>query len=270
MAIIWYVFRFLRHQVNSQTEQQGGLVKGGIRLSYSKNSLGQRGSSHPAGINTSMFGGIAHTVALAGMSSNSNGPSGSNHIPASAGSYGLQLQHGQSPGSSSAPIPIQANGAATSLSPTAQPFTSPRSRYFGSSPGSLPTGPQSASTTSGRTDVYAYPNSANPLSSSASPSGSGGGGLNINGANGNGHPSGTNISNGNGNSNGSGNGQFSPMSSPIRTPASFSWVSSGPVGVGNGYGGGGYEGFGAGLGSLDGAASAWSAGGLTGQSTHSH
>ncbi|WVO15152.1 hypothetical protein L204_102796 [Cryptococcus depauperatus] len=58
----------------------GGLVKGGIRLSYSKNSLGQRGSYHPSQINTSsasLYSGLAHNVPLAGMGMSS--PTSASH-----------------------------------------------------------------------------------------------------------------------------------------------------------------------------------------------
>ncbi|KAK4688241.1 hypothetical protein P7C73_g1866, partial [Tremellales sp. Uapishka_1] len=193
----------------------GGLVKGGIRLSYSKNSLGQRGTSYPSGISTSMFGGIAHTVALAGMSSpnNSTGPS----------QYQIQGQH---PHPSSVPIPMASQrgyeNQQGALSPTAQPFnlasqqaqaTSPRSRYFQQQ--SQPPQP--------------LPNQ-NP----------------------------------NANQN---QGQFSPMSSPIRTPASLSWLSSsGPSGgmqqAQQGYG---FDPFANQIGSLNGAASAWGQGGHNSQ-----
>ena len=194
-------------------------MKGGIRLSYSKNSLGQRGSSHPAGINTSMFGGIA----LAGMSNPSTSTSQPGP-PGPGGGYGLQLQ---STPQSVPNRPIES----TSLSPTAQPFnatlpmaTSPRSRYFGTSP------PNTGK------DQMGYPgqgqggyNSFPPGSGSQPPSAvSGGGG---------------------------GGGQFSPVSSPIRTPASYSWVSSGGT---NGYGFDPFAGHGM---SLGGAASAWGQGG---------
>jgi hypothetical protein len=198
--------------INSHAHNQAGIVKGGIRLSYSKNSLGQRGSAHPAGTNTSLFGGIAHTVALAGMSS----PSSQN------GNY----SNGNGAGPHSAPIPmpndVRRGSEVSGLSPTAQPFnvslpiaTSPRSRYFGSSPS------QNGPTTS----------TAQPIPHSSS----------------------------------SQSGSFSPVSSPIRTPASFSWVSSGSTGIGGvGNGGYGFEPFsphsnGGGL-SLSGAASAWQQG----------
>ncbi|ORY26951.1 hypothetical protein BCR39DRAFT_506429 [Naematelia encephala] len=202
----------------------GGLVKGGIRLSYSKNSLGQRGSAHPTGISTSMFGGIAHTVALAGMSTP---PSANSQNSGANYAHGLQLQ--------SAPIPqppdLRRGSEATGLSPTAQPFnatlpmtTSPRSRYFGTSPNKEAV----ASATFGSfTPGAAVPTAINPPNNGANPPGS-----------------------------------MSPVASPIRTPASYSWVSTsggGQGGVGNGYG---FEGFSStgGLPSLDGAASAWGAG----------
>jgi hypothetical protein len=252
----------------ADTAFQGGLVKGGIRLSYSKNSLGQRGSMHPAGLNTSMFGGIAHTVALAGMSS----PSSAN---ANSNTYGLQLSHVQGHGGSqitpglggqgphSAPIPmpgdLRRTSDATTLSPNAQPFnaslpvaTSPRSRYYGSSPGAVSSNGGAMSATS--------------PSFSFAPGSLGAGGS-----------SGASSSNGSGGSNGtttqpiptpgaghhSGSDQFSPVASPIRTPQSYSWVSSGARSQGGAVGNGGY-GFdpfsphsGTGL-SLGGAASAWS------------
>jgi len=205
---------------NQLTADQGGLVKGGIRLSYSKNSLGQRGSSHPTGINSSILGGIAHTVALAGMSS----PSTSNSVPGPG--YGLQFQPGSGPNSQSAPISVRRSGDGMSLSPTAQPFnatlptaTSPRSRYFGSSPPNSSKDPQGG--------YHSYPpNSQPPSVVGPGPGGNG--------------------------------GQFSPVSSPIRTPASYSWVSSGGS---SGYGFDPFAGHGM---SLGGAASAWGQGGQGG------
>ncbi len=210
-------------------------MKGGIRLSYSKNSLGQRGNSHPTGINTSMFGGIAHTVALAGMSS----PSTSNSNPGPG--YGLQLQQGSMPTPQSAPIPMTRPTEGTSLSPTAKPFnatlpmaTSPRSRYFGSSPPNSSKEPQGG---------YGIPSNSQPPSAMGPGPGGNGGGQ--------------------GQGQGQvqvqlpgqqGGGQFSPVSSPIRTPASYSWVSSGS----NGYGFDPFAGHGM---SLGGAASAWGQGG---------
>ncbi|WRT63108.1 uncharacterized protein IL334_000011 [Kwoniella shivajii] len=239
----------------------GGLVKGGIRLSYSKNSLGQRGNAHPSSLNPSMFGGIAHTVALAGMSMTSpttasaqpipinNGQGGS--LPVSAGanvSYGLQLQQGgpsqghQSPATASiSDSRRDANGPSsqsTSLSPTAQPFNislpnpaSPRSRYFTANPPSKAPSPSDApsSSFSGSSSAVPIPSanaSFQPFSSSNTSSG------------------------------------FSPVSSPNWTPASFSWKSSGAAassGVG-GFGGFDFVGAGTALGSLNGAASAWGAG----------
>ncbi|WVR03016.1 hypothetical protein IAU60_000005 [Kwoniella sp. DSM 27419] len=204
----------------------GGLVKGGIRLSYSKNSLGQRGNAHPAGTSGGLFGGIAHTVALAGMSMTS--PGATHPIPIANGGYGQGMGDSRDSRRESA--------AGTSLSPTAQPFnislpnpTSPRSRYFGTTPtsasslkGPSPDGPAQSSTAvpipAGNTFQPFTQGSSGPSPSSG----------------------------------------FSPMSSPIRTPASFSWKSSGP----STSGGFGYE-FGSGiqLGSLNGAASAWGAGG---------
>ena len=186
-------------------------------MSYSKNSLGQRGNSYPTGINTSMFGGIAHTVALAGMSSPST--STSNVGP----SFGIQSPQGPLPTPQSAPIPLQRPGESVGLSATAPPFnaplpmaTSPRSRYYGSSP------PNSGK------DLQGGYNSFPPMSQP---------------------PPGINIGPGiNG-------GQFSPVASPIRTPASYSWVSSGGS---NGYG---FDSFASHGMSLGGAASAWGQGG---------
>lgn len=141
-------------------------------------------------------------------------------------SFGLQLHQSapaSGPGSSSAPIPVQpgshsAPQLATSLSPNAQPFalpsTSPRSRYFGSTPpsaisggGAAPVPVPGSSKTDPNASYHAFQNA------STSPS--------------------------------TASGQFSP----VRTPGSISWVSSGTGVTGNG----GYVG----LGSLDGAASAW-------------
>ncbi|WVQ94615.1 hypothetical protein IAU59_001695 [Kwoniella sp. CBS 9459] len=271
----------------------GGLVKGGIRLSYSKNSLGQRGNAHPSGINTGLFGGLAHTVALAGMSvaspttatahpipingvGNGNGASGyggnagQGPMTAAPGGpgYGLQLQQGRGSGElrdreqpqppATAPIAdtrrdssLTGGGSSsqgTSLSPTAQPFnislpnpTSPRSRYLG------PT-----------------PTSTNARLPSPSDGGNGGLSTSFSGAS---HSSAIAIPNsgtfqpfGQSTSSGPSSG-FSPMSSPIRTPASFSWKSSGPT-PGTTGAGFGFE-FGSSnvqLGSLNGAASAWGAG----------
>ena len=187
---------------------QGGLIKGGIRLSYSKNSLGQRGSAHPPGINTPMFGGIAHTVALAGMSPTTT--------PSNA--FGLQGLNGHS-GPQSAPLPMpgmpgdgRRGSEGTSLSPTAQPFnaslpvtTSPRSRYFGTSPtnmsGNMPI--KEPTSGSGSAGGMAF-NSFSPTSNAGA------------------QP----IPTGPGNQGNNGGGQFSPVSSPIRTPQSISWVSS--------------------------------------------
>ncbi|WVW81152.1 hypothetical protein I302_103143 [Kwoniella bestiolae CBS 10118] len=243
----------------------GGLVKGGIRLSYSKNSLGQRGNAYPSSLNTSMFGGIAHTVALAGMSMSSPTSTPAHPIPINNGQtsqaplsagpntgYGLQLQHGQQQPPATAPIPDlrresdgnTSQAQSTSLSPTAQPFnislpnpTSPRSRYF--TPGSSNKVPSPS-------DV---PSSSFTGGSSAVP---------IPSANSTFQPfSSSNPSSG-----------FSPMSSPIRTPASFSWKSSGaPPGAGTsagGFGGFDFASTGTALSSLNGAASAWGAGNAAG------
>ncbi|WWC90262.1 uncharacterized protein L201_005195 [Kwoniella dendrophila CBS 6074] len=258
----------------------GGLVKGGIRLSYSKNSLGQRGNAHPSALNTSMFGGIAHTVALAGMSMNSptNTPShpipinngqvgqGSNSAGPTAG-YGLQLQHGIPQGQIPATaVPdlrrdsnfsngnsVQAPHQTTSLSPTAQPFnislpnpTSPRSSRYFQQPGTTSTSNKVPSPSD-----LASPSSFTGTSSAAVP-------IPSNNSNSTFQPfSSSNPSSG-----------FSPMSSPIRTPASFSWKSSGAPPGNNGSGVGGFGGFefasttanNTTLSSLNGAASAWGAG----------
>jgi hypothetical protein len=219
-----------------------GLVKGGIRLSYSKNSLGQRGNSHQQGMNNSMFGGIAHTVALAGMSS---APANQFAAPGGGapGSYNLAVTQ---------PVPIgppsnsgsasgrPSDAPASSLSPTAQPFnaplppTSPRSqRFYERAPGS------SGAPGSGANVVQPQPQSAlaagkadpsSPFNSFNSTATTPGGG-------------------------------FSPVSSPIRTPASLGWVSSS---TGNAATGtfGGFDAFAIphhSLGSLNGAASAWGA-----------
>lgn len=216
-----------------------GLVKGGIRLSYSKNSLGQRGNSHQQGMSSSMFGGIAHTVALAGMSS----PPANQMAPGSqgGGNYGLSQPVPIGPPSNQNQDPRRASdGPSSSLSPTAQPFnaplppTSPRSQRFygnerqpssgapGSNPGSAQSQPSNLNT--GQDPASAF-NSYTPTATTPG-------------------------------------GQFSPVSSPIRTPASLGWVSSS---TGNAAGSGTFGAFDAfgmphhGLGSLNGAASAWGA-----------
>ncbi|WVQ82785.1 hypothetical protein IAT38_004917 [Cryptococcus sp. DSM 104549] len=276
----------------------GGLVKGGIRLSYSKNSLGQRGNAHPSALNTNMFGGIAHTVALAGMSLTSP-TSGAPHLipsaasapgagavganpangPMSAGAgqgYGLQLQQGARRGSdrdgvrepATAPLAdmrresaVSAGGLSngTSLSPTARPFnaplpslsssastnpTSPRSRYFQPQP--IPGNPNKLSPTesAGSFSTSTGQQSGVPIPSAGSS------------ANSSFHPFGQLGSSSNSTS---ASASFSPVSSPIRTPASFSWLSSSAGTGGGGLGGYGYEfgGSGVPLGSLNGAASAW-------------
>ena len=194
-------------------------------------------------MNTSLFGGIAHTVALAGMSAPQNGQ------PNAA--YGLQL-HTHQP--QSAPIPMPGDvrrgsevSGPSGLSPTAQPFnaslplaTSPRSRYFGTSPSTANNGNPSSYSTTHSTS------SSNPSSQSHAQSVP----LPI-----------SPPTNGNG-------AQFSPVSSPIRTPASFSWVSSGSVGGAVGNGGYGFDPFSMGSQpgglSLNGAASAWGQGGSSG------
>lgn len=206
-------------------------------MSYSKNSLGQRGIGHPAGNGGLPFGGIAHTVALAGMTQNSYGAPAA---PPSNPGFGLQLHgHGQSapPGPTTAPIQTNSQQQqhaqsapsaqpSTSLSPNAQPFalpsTSPRSRYFGPTSSTVPVPVPNAQGDPNAT-YHAFQNA------STSP--------------------------------GAASGQFSP----VRTPASFSWVSSGSGVTGNG----GFV-----LGSLDGAASAWgstpSSGGTTGIGQANH
>lgn len=214
-----------------------GLVKGGIRLSYSKNSLGQRGNSHQQALNQSMFGGIAHTVALAGMSS---GPSG-NQLGPNPGGYAM---------AASQPVPIgppnaqggadrRASDAPSSLSPTAQPFnvplpTSPRSqRYYGPGeprPGISST--PSANNVNPGSSTMPTKSDGSAAFSSFAPSSAGQGGFS------------------------------SPVSSPIRTPASLGWVSSSANNANstsaNTYGA--FDAFAIpphGLGSLNGAANAW-------------
>lgn len=222
-----------------------GLVKGGIRLSYSKNSLGQRGNSHQQAMNSSMFGGIAHGVAVAGMS---NTPSGTPLAPGQQGSYSL---------AASQPVPIgppsgnqggsggdrRGGEGPSSLSPTAQPFNAP-----------LPTSP--------RAQRFYDPATLDRQNSSGSASGSA-------------NSQATAIPGGGGKSEAAFNsfgpssvqGGFSPVSSPIRTPASLGWVSS-SSGPGSGNTFGGFDAFGIqphhGLSSLSGAANAW------GQSNSNH
>lgn len=204
-----------------------GLVKGGIRLSYSKNSLGQRGNSHQQGMGGSMFGGLAHTVALAGMSGPAGAPgNGQGPYPMSgSGSQPVPIgpPSGNQPGNS------DRRQEASSLSPTAQPFnaplpTSPRSqRYYGrdsersSGASTANMNQQGTSIPQGKQDGF---------STFSPPSVSQQG--------------------------------FSPVSSPIRTPASLGWVSSSGSNSGNAFGA--FDAFGLpphGLGSLNGAASAW-------------
>jgi hypothetical protein len=200
-------------------------VKGGIRLSYSKNSLGQRGVNHSGPGGPGFAGAMPVMGMIQGYNQNSNSAG-----PGSSFGHELQGQgHSAPPGPSTAPMPINhghhqhftqsaPNGAP--LSPNAQPFalpqTSPRSRYFANGPGSGPGPasvpvpvPNSKSDPNASFQAFQSPNSAGTSS------------------------------------------QFSPVGSPIRTPGSFSWVSSGSGMNGNG----GYGGFT--LGSLDGAASAW-------------
>ena len=140
-----------------------------------------------------------------------------------AAGFGLQSQQGNPPVHQSGPIAIQRTGEGMSLSPTAQPFstalpvaTSPRSRYFGSSP------PNSSIDQPSSYNSYSQ-NSQLPSAPIPATGGNA--------------------------------GRFSPVPSPIRTPASFSWVSSGGS---NGYGFESFAGHGM---SLGGAASAWGSGG---------
>lgn len=206
-----------------------GLVKGGIRLSYSKNSLGQRGNSHQQGMGNSMFGGIAHTVALAGMTS---GPANNQLAPGAPGGYAMAAAQpvpiGPPSGAASANDPRRPSDIPSSLSPTAQPFsaplpTSPRSqRYYGNE----------LQTPTGTT-----PQSSSVQSQSAMPDGSFNTFAQATAA----------------------QGGFSPVSSPIRTPASLGWVSSSSGNTSSGAFGG-FDAFAIphhGLGSLSGAASAW-------------
>ncbi|BEI83810.1 hypothetical protein CcaverHIS002_0404140 [Cutaneotrichosporon cavernicola] len=213
-----------------------GLVKGGIRLSYSKNSLGQRGNSHQQAMGNSMFGGIAHGVAVAGMS---NAPSGNQMAPGppGPGSYSM---------AASQPVPIGPPGGQagdrraaegpSSLSPTAQPFNAPLApspgsqRFYDSGPldRQNSSGSASGSTASQATAIPGAGGKTEAAFNSFGPSSVGGG--------------------------------FSPVSSPIRTPASLGWVSSSaaPGSSGNTYGG--FDTFGMqhhGLPSLNGAANAW-------------
>jgi RNA recognition motif-containing protein len=219
------------------TDIQNNLVKGGIRLSYSKNSLGQRGASHAPGAGAPGFGPVPHHVPMTGMPPPGQGynqtpglayglpPNGHQGQSAPSGTHGQTLYNpSQVPMPHSAPI---ASGQpSTSLSPNAQPFalppTSPRARYFVAPPngGSSGAQPVPVPVPSAKSDS----NGSFPAFQSSSHSAS-------------------NAS------------QFSPVGSPIRTPGSFSWVSSGSGINGNS----GYSGFT--LGSLDGAASAWGAGG---------
>jgi hypothetical protein len=166
-----------------------------------------------------MFGGIAHTVALAGMSQTPTGPGHSSDIsPHSFSSLGLShagtdTRHRDN----------------TTLSPTAQPFTiptassassgstqatSPRSRYFAppsTSVGSEPRSSGFSAFASVSTHASATPI---PASKNAGPAASGFPG------------------------------------SPIRSPTGFSsWVSTGSAG--NGYSGQGFPS------SLGGVASTW-------------
>jgi hypothetical protein len=220
-VIVWCVVVF---KIMDKADKQNNLVKGGIRLSYSKNSLGQRGASHPAGNGNPGFGGMPHNVGMGGLASPT-------HAYQQIPGYGLPNGHqGQSapPGPGSAPLynpqgsmshsaPLASGQPSTSLSPNAQPFalppTSPRSRYFGAPPngnGPAPL-PVPVPVPSSRSDPNASFSAFQGTSSN----------------------------------------QLSPVGSPIRTPGSYSWVSSGSGVNGNS----GFSGFT--LGSLDGAASAW-------------
>ena len=204
------------------------------------------------------------------MSSPSNGPNG-NGNGANYPGTGLQLSNsGPAPGGpQSAPIPmpndLRRGSEHSGLSPNAQPFnaslpvaTSPRSRYFGSSPSkpdyaynapppiSIPTGPASMGHNQGQGQNQQHGQSQNQGSGGQAGQGQGPSAQPIP------QPPQQNSA------------QFSPVSSPIRTPASYSWVSSGSTstaGVGNGcYG---FEPFSHGTGtglSLSGAASAWQQG----------
>lgn len=136
---------------------------------------------------------------------------------------------GNQPGSSD-----RRQGEASSLSPTAQPFnaplpTSPRAqRFYGGGRDSERT----SGTSSGNT---------NQSQGTAIPQGSKQDGFNTFSP-----PSGVSQQG------------FSPVSSPIRTPASLGWVSSSGSNSNNAFGA--FDAFGLpphGLGSLNGAASAW-------------
>ncbi|ODN73661.1 hypothetical protein L202_07208 [Cryptococcus amylolentus CBS 6039] len=256
----------------------GGLVKGGIRLSYSKNSLGQRGNNHPPQLNTSLYSGIPHNVPIPGLGMTSPSsasvalPNGS----ASAGPmpYGLQHQQaslslrdrererGGEPGTApladlrreSAPASHGHSNAhfsplsGTSLSPTAQPFnialppTSPRNHYITSPiPHRIsPTESASSSYNSNPTPSGSNSNS-NSASHSASASGvpipstrsSGSAFQPFGGAGSSGSTSG-----------------FSPVSSPIRTPGSFQWLSTSANATSSNVSAGLGSGLGSGLGAV--------------------
>jgi hypothetical protein len=166
---------------------------------------------------------MPHNVGMAGLSS-----PGQSYNQAPASAYGLQLNgHQQSApsGPGTAPLynpthggmsnsaPVAGGQASTSLSPNAQPFALP------------PTSPRSR--------YFGAPPNGGPAPVPV--------------------PVPTSRSDPNASFQAfqSSSSQLSPVGSPIRTPGSFSWVSSGS-GVN---GAGGYSGFT--LGSLDGAASAW-------------
>lgn len=202
---------------------QNNLVKGGIRLSYSKNSLGQRGASHPAGNGNPGFGGMPANVGMGGLASPGHSyqpvpgygvPNGHQGQSAPSGPNTAPLYNPQ--GGMSHSAPLASGQPSTSLSPNAQPFalppTSPRSRYFGAPPDG---GPAPVPVPVPVPTSRSHPNASFSAFQGTS------------------------------------NSQLSPVGSPIRTPGSYSWVSSGSGMNGNS----GYSGFT--LGSLDGAASAW-------------
>ncbi|RXK37390.1 hypothetical protein M231_05377 [Tremella mesenterica] len=191
----------------------GGLVKGGIRLSYSKNSLGQRGSSHQT-ITPPVFGGIAQAVAMAHLNTTSPNQYGSAPIPMP------QAENRDDP-----------SLMGTSLSPTAAPFMamSPRSRYFDSSvfssssvPSSSPNAPNVNSNNTNSSNGRDSFSAGVPVGGSGHGSGSGTGGGYTS------FPSTTNSNISNTTT------APVPVGSPIRTPASFSWLGGGAYGFGDG------------------------------------
>lgn len=127
-----------------KADKQNGLVKGGIRLSYSKNSLGQRGQSNQPFPATS-YGGISPRSPPSSIDISHLDTRGPIHSFSSLGpSQGSQHRD------------------TTTLSPTAQPFNvpissiksssitsnpiSPKSRYFDPLPSSATSGPRSQDT----------------------------------------------------------------------------------------------------------------------------